>query len=297
MRFLENVKDWLWQVFTDHPYEWTDSEGEIYVRVMPRSRKTQSNIPKVVAAVLLVPIILGATACGPGEPEVAPVFVEVTSTPSPIPPDTATPYPTYTQFPTYTPYPTLTPVPTATKPPAPTAPRTPRPTNTRSPTPTPRPTAHANIRQALDCGDCAFVLPRTGTSNKDLKRFIDWPAPSKHGDPFIVAACGTGKSLDGTNRTHVVAHSNLGSGARATVSNVILINSTKGFPDKQCFAALAKYDGFTYVEWMRRTRNISGVPLPYPEYYDVDHVTFRQPTKRMEISTAEFLTLLRAETP
>ena len=68
MRFFENVKDWLWQVFTDHPYEWTDSEGEIYVRVMPRSRKTQSNIPKVVAAVLLVPIILGATACGPGEP-------------------------------------------------------------------------------------------------------------------------------------------------------------------------------------------------------------------------------------
>ena len=36
MRFLENVKDWLWRVFTDHPYERTDSEGEIYVRVMPR---------------------------------------------------------------------------------------------------------------------------------------------------------------------------------------------------------------------------------------------------------------------
>ena len=37
MRFLENVKNWLWRVFTDHPYERTDSEGEIYVRVMPRS--------------------------------------------------------------------------------------------------------------------------------------------------------------------------------------------------------------------------------------------------------------------
>ncbi len=104
----------------------------------------------IVAAVLV--IVLGVTACGPGEPpEVAPIVVEVTSTPLPTPPPThtpeptdtpqptATPYPTYTPAPTPTPQPTYTPYPTYT--PEPTARPTPTPTSTPSPTATPRPPA------------------------------------------------------------------------------------------------------------------------------------------------------------
>ena len=38
MQVVETIKDWLWRVFTDHPGERTDSDGEAYVRLTPRSR-------------------------------------------------------------------------------------------------------------------------------------------------------------------------------------------------------------------------------------------------------------------
>ena len=41
------------------------------------------NTLKSVAATLLVLVILGAMACGPGEPPVTQIVVEVTSTPEP----------------------------------------------------------------------------------------------------------------------------------------------------------------------------------------------------------------------
>ena len=90
----------------------------------------------IAVAVLMLVIVLGAIACGPGEPEATQIVVEVTSTPSPTPPATATPEPTATPQPTATPYPTYTPAPTAT--PQPTY--TPYPTYTPEPTDTPQPT-------------------------------------------------------------------------------------------------------------------------------------------------------------
>ena len=211
----------------------------------------------------------------------------------------APPLPTYTRYPTNTPYPTWTPIPAPTATPTPRPTRTLIPTITLRPTSTPRPTAHAKIRQTLGCRDCVFVLPSLGVNNPDIQRFIDWPATSRHPDPFIVAACGTGQSLDDKNRTQVVAHPNLGS-KRATVSNVILINTTTDFPDKQCFAARVEYTGFTLVEWTETSRVTlsSGVQLlPVVQNYDVDHVTFDKPTERIDISTADFTSLLLEEVP
>ena len=49
------------------------------------------NTLKSVAAALLVTMILGAMACGAGEPAVTQIVVEVTSTPEPTLPATATP--------------------------------------------------------------------------------------------------------------------------------------------------------------------------------------------------------------
>ena len=89
------------------------------------------NTLKSVAAALLLIVILGAMACGPGEPAVTQIVVEVTATPEPtatqVP--TYTPLPTHTPYPTYTPYPTLTPIPTATPRPTP-KPTLPPPTAT-----------------------------------------------------------------------------------------------------------------------------------------------------------------------
>ena len=252
-----------------------------------------------VCALTMVGAVLACAGAAPDQIAPATPYPTYTPYPTHTPPPTLEPLPTYTPYPTNTPYPTHTVVPTATVPPAPTPTRTAIPTITRRPTATPIPTAHAEIRRVLECPDCKFVMPRLGTDNPDLKRFINWPAKTKHRDRFIVAACGMGQSLSDKGRTHVVSHSQLGSG-RATASKIILINTTKAFPDKQCFAAIAKYDGFIPVEWQETTRLTStgGIyNLPSTKYYDVDHVSFANPTKRMELSTGDFLSLFRKETP
>ncbi len=152
----------------------------------------------------------------------------------------------------------------------------------------------------MECPDCEFLLPRLVNDNRDVERFIDWPSESKHPDQFIVAACGTGTSVDDKGRMHAVTHNQLGTIARATVSNTFLINNAREFPEKQCFAALTKYGGFMSVEWSEATKNISltGAPmLPRTVYYDVAHVKFDNPVRRLEISTSDFSSLFRTETP
>ena len=53
---------------------------------------------------------------------------------------------------------------------------------------------------------------------------------------------------------HAIEHHQLEDIVRATVSNVILIESAREFTDKRCFASLTEYDGFTPVQWSETTQ-------------------------------------------
>lgn len=298
------------------PCFWFFGNGGIF---MPAKRAPRDTYPdgygnrmmihglKMLAACSIgIAVMVATVACAGAASEPVPVstlhptytpYPTLTSVPTATayptytPQPTLEPLPTYTPYPTNTPYPTHTVVPTATVPPAPTPTRTLIPTMPARATRTPVPTAHAKIRAALGCSDCKLVVPRA----TDVERFVEWPSPSIHKDPFVVAACGRAQSL-GNKGIYQVVGLSTGKG-RATVGNTLLIKTTKTIPEGQCVASLTKYLKITPVEWTTQAGPNSVGIWQWAETYAVDHITFARPTETLEISTSDFSSLYRQEAP
>ena len=265
-------------------------------------RSTTANLCQSAAAILIAALMLGCTTtqipAQAASPGVAPTYTPYpTATALP----TYTPYPTYTRYPTntppgvsptHTPYPTATALPTETPYPTPAPPRPPRlvhlltpPPPTPGATATPRPSAHARVREALDCADCPIFHASESTGKHSLEPFFQNPNPDFHSYPLIVAGCRTGVTVDGAEKMWVIGE--LGWRFQWPHEyNTILIRTDQAEPEGRCFAARTTYFGMGRVEW-----------LADDIMFLVDLLIFNPPSEVIWITDGELNSLTRAAVP
>ena len=218
------------------------------------------NTPRFFTAALLLTVILGAMACGPGEPAVTQIVVEVTATPSPRP--TRTPIPIVVEV-------------TATPSPRPT--RTPIPTIIL-PTATPMPPVSINS----DCVGCPVVVPGAWGNQQVLGAYFEWSGASKHPGKVLLVTCSRGDNVYSLGEI-------MGARGSGTLPKDIAVKGLGVVSKGTCYAITARYDGLQDA----CIENVSGQCRFGTGGEDIEILGFDRIGQKTEISGSQYDTLLK----